>query len=84
MLVQINTQHFIKNILKIIVFFPPDVPNFGSSLNILTESKVPTISKILGKPKNQAVRPKTGHILDPELMTILYFLFPDADTLQVN
>jgi hypothetical protein len=49
-------------------------------LNLLTESPVPTISKVIEKAKGQLqVCAPEGPIADNQLMPILYFLFPDAE-----
>lgn len=52
----------------------------SNSLNLLTESRVPTISKVIkkAKGKRQELTPE-GPIPDSQLMPILYFLFPDAE-----
>ncbi|XP_054281898.1 rab3 GTPase-activating protein catalytic subunit isoform X2 [Macrosteles quadrilineatus] len=56
-------------------------PTLATPLNLLTESRVPTISKVLGQAKGSFVKEKIreGPISDDLLMPILYFLFPDAD-----
>lgn len=57
-------------------------PDLSSPLNILTESRVPTISKVIGQhARSQKTSKETreGPIADELLMPILYFLFPDAD-----
>ncbi|XP_034231466.1 rab3 GTPase-activating protein catalytic subunit [Thrips palmi] len=64
----------------------PRNPKFGNSLDALTESKVPTFSKVLDKviTGNPSVinrqRNKQGAIPESSLKDILYYLFPDAVT----
>lgn len=58
----------------------------SSALNILTESKIPTISRVMSraastKKNNRNVE---GPIPEEVLLPVLYFLFPDADELVVN
>lgn len=54
--------------------------NLSTPLNLLTESRVPTISKVIEKAKGQRqVCAPEGPIADSQLMPILYFLFPDAE-----
>jgi hypothetical protein len=58
--------------------------NLSSPLNLLTESRVPTISKVIEKAKGQLqVSAPEGPIADSQLMPILYFLFPDAEDVPV-
>nr|CAD7443748.1 unnamed protein product [Timema bartmani] len=55
-------------------------PSLSSSLNLLTESRVPTISKVVKRSKQpRKERSQEGPITDDMLTPILYFLFPDAD-----
>jgi hypothetical protein len=59
--------------------------NLSTALSLLTESPVPTISKVIEKAKGQRqVRAPEGPIADSQLMPILYFLFPDAEDEPVN
>jgi hypothetical protein len=55
------------------------------SLSSLTESRVPTISKVIKKAtaKHHDSTPE-GPIPNSQLMPILYFLFPDAEEEPVN
>ncbi|XP_063237642.1 rab3 GTPase-activating protein catalytic subunit isoform X2 [Bacillus rossius redtenbacheri] len=55
--------------------------NFGGSLSVLTESPVPTISKMLRRATGSGGRPSPeGPLSEEVLMPILFFLFPDADS----
>nr|CAD7427201.1 unnamed protein product [Timema monikensis] len=55
-------------------------PSLSSSLNLLTESRVPTISKVVKRAKHpRKEKSQEGPITDDMLTPILYFLFPDAD-----
>lgn len=52
---------------------------------MLTESRVPTISKVTGRARGFAMNEmKEGPIPRDLLMQILYFLFPDADFENVS
>lgn len=58
----------------------------SESLDVLTESKVPSISAVVGKVRTRAGyasgsthKKKQGSIPDSRLREYLYFLFPDAD-----
>ncbi|KAJ1520264.1 hypothetical protein ONE63_004468 [Megalurothrips usitatus] len=65
-------------------------PKYGQSLDALTESKVPTISKVFDKviSANSANagthKKRQGVIPDSTLQEYLYFLFPDADRNSVS
>nr|CAD7196421.1 unnamed protein product [Timema douglasi] len=55
-------------------------PSLSNSLSLLTESRVPTISKVVKRAKHpRKERSQEGPITDDMLTPILYFLFPDAD-----
>lgn len=68
----------------------PRNPKFGNSLDALTESKVPTFSKVLDKviTGNPSLinrqRKRQGAIPESSLKDILYYLFPDAVTHPEN
>ncbi|KAJ9596359.1 hypothetical protein L9F63_012634 [Diploptera punctata] len=54
--------------------------NLSAPFNVLTESRVPTISKVIKKAKGAHQEPsQEGPISNSLLMPILYFLFPDAE-----
>ncbi|XP_069677662.1 rab3 GTPase-activating protein catalytic subunit [Periplaneta americana] len=55
--------------------------NLSTPLSVLTDSRVPTISKVIKKAKGsrQSSNQEEGPIADNQLMPILYFLFPDAE-----
>ncbi|XP_039279363.1 rab3 GTPase-activating protein catalytic subunit [Nilaparvata lugens] len=59
-------------------------PTLTAPLDVLTESKVPSIGKVIGQSFGQSKRDKSsrGPISNDMLMPILYFLFPDADNSQ--
>lgn len=67
-------------IILILALFLSVGTNLSTPLNLLTESRVPTISKVIEKAKGQhQVYATKGPIADSQLMPILYFLFPDAE-----
>ncbi|XP_044596449.1 rab3 GTPase-activating protein catalytic subunit isoform X2 [Cotesia glomerata] len=51
----------------------------SSAFNIVTESKIPTISKVMSRASSKKSNKNDGPIPDDTLMLILYYLFPDAD-----
>ena len=57
----------------------------SSAFNILTESRIPTISNVVGKKSTkQRSRNVEGPISEEILLPIIYFLFPDADENSVS
>lgn len=60
-----------------------DEQMLSSAFNVLTESKIPTISTVVGRA---SVKKKNieGPISEEILLPILYFLFPDADENSVR
>lgn len=55
----------------------------SSALNVLTESKIPTISAVMGRGSVKKSKNVEGPISEEILLPILYFLFPDADDTTV-
>lgn len=55
----------------------------SSAFNIVTESKIPTISKVMSRASSKKSNKNDGPIPDDTLMMILYYLFPDADEQSV-
>ncbi|KAL6427602.1 hypothetical protein ACFW04_008819 [Cataglyphis niger] len=51
----------------------------SSAFNILTESRIPTISTVVGRTSSKKNKNVEGPISEEILLPILYFLFPDAD-----
>lgn len=51
----------------------------SSVFNVLTESKIPTISTVMGRSSAKKNKNIEGPISEEILLPILYFLFPDAD-----
>ena len=66
-------------------------PKLSHSLNALTESKVPTISRVLDKviltagnaASTSSNKKRLGTLPEHKLKQYLYFLFPDAEEEQV-
>ncbi|XP_048506287.1 rab3 GTPase-activating protein catalytic subunit isoform X3 [Athalia rosae] len=56
-----------------------DGQNLSSAFNALTESRVPTLSTVVGKATPKKSKPVEGPISEDILLPILYFLFPDAE-----
>lgn len=56
----------------------------SSAFNILTESRIPTISTVVGKTSMKKNKNVEGPISEEILLPILYFLFPDADDVSVR
>ncbi|XP_015600324.1 rab3 GTPase-activating protein catalytic subunit [Cephus cinctus] len=51
----------------------------SSAFNALTESRIPTISTVVGKAVTKKSKNIDGPIAEEVLLPILYFLFPDAE-----
>ncbi|XP_011173080.1 rab3 GTPase-activating protein catalytic subunit [Solenopsis invicta] len=51
----------------------------SSAFNVLTESRIPTISTVVGRVSVKKNKNIEGPISEEILLPILYFLFPDAD-----
>ncbi|XP_008553461.1 rab3 GTPase-activating protein catalytic subunit [Microplitis demolitor] len=51
----------------------------SSAFNVVTESKIPTISKVMSRASYKKTNKNDGPIPDDVLMMMLYYLFPDAD-----
>ncbi|XP_076283698.1 RAB3 GTPase activating protein subunit 1 [Lasioglossum baleicum] len=63
-----------------VVMFPQNEDQSLSSVfNILTESRIPTISTVVSKATAKKNKNVEGPIQEEILLSILYFLFPDAD-----
>lgn len=56
----------------------------SSVFNILTESKIPKISTVVSKATMKKSKNVEGPIPEEILLSILYFLFPDADEKSVS
>ncbi|XP_066597838.1 rab3 GTPase-activating protein catalytic subunit [Prorops nasuta] len=56
-----------------------DEQSLSSALNILTESRIPTLSSVVGKANLKRKKNIDGPIVEELLLPILYYLFPDAD-----
>lgn len=55
----------------------------SSAFNVVTESKIPTISKVMSRASYKKTNKNDGPIPDDVLMMMLYYLFPDADEQSV-
>ncbi|KAL6266273.1 hypothetical protein P5V15_003133 [Pogonomyrmex californicus] len=51
----------------------------STAFNVLTESRIPTISTVMGRASAKKNKNVEGPISEDILLPILYFLFPDAD-----
>ncbi|XP_032690945.1 rab3 GTPase-activating protein catalytic subunit isoform X2 [Odontomachus brunneus] len=51
----------------------------SSAFNALTESRIPTISSVVGRASSKKNKNVEGPISEEILLPILYFLFPDAE-----
>ncbi|XP_012275446.1 rab3 GTPase-activating protein catalytic subunit [Orussus abietinus] len=56
-----------------------DINRLRSALNVLTASKIPTLSDVVGKATARKRTNTEGPITEELLLPIIYFLFPDAD-----
>nr|XP_033333565.1 rab3 GTPase-activating protein catalytic subunit isoform X1 [Megalopta genalis] len=63
-----------------LMMFPQNEDQSLSSVfNILTESRIPTISTVVSKATAKKNKSVEGPIQEEILLSLLYFLFPDAD-----
>lgn len=55
----------------------------SSAFNVLTESRIPTLSNVVNRAATKRNKNVEGPISEEVLVPILYFLFPDAEDNQV-
>jgi hypothetical protein len=58
--------------------------SLSSAFNILTESKIPSISAVVSRTTRKSSKNINGLITKDVLLSILYFLFPDAEEVPVR
>ncbi|XP_076642287.1 RAB3 GTPase activating protein subunit 1 [Halictus rubicundus] len=63
----------------VVMFSQNEDQSLSSVFNILTESRIPTISTVVSKATAKKNKNVEGPIQEEILLSILYFLFPDAD-----
>jgi len=56
----------------------------SAAFNVLTESRIPTISTVMGRASAKKNKNVDGPVSEDVLLPILYFLFPDADDTTVR
>lgn len=61
-----------------------DEQMLSAAFNVLTESRIPTISTVVGRASAKKNKNIDGPISEDILLPILYFLFPDADESSVH
>ncbi|XP_076631744.1 RAB3 GTPase activating protein subunit 1 isoform X1 [Colletes latitarsis] len=75
-----NSQKMMVDLLgDAVIYAQNEDQSLSSVFNILTESKVPTIATVVGKAAAKKNKNVDGPISEEILLSILYFLFPDAD-----
>ncbi|XP_029053343.1 rab3 GTPase-activating protein catalytic subunit [Osmia bicornis bicornis] len=75
-----NNQKTMVDLLgDAVLYAQQDDQSLSSVFNILTESKIPTISTVVSKATTKKNKNVGGPIPEEILLSILYFLFPDAD-----
>lgn len=80
-----NNQKTMVDLLgDAVLYAQQDDQSLSSVFNILTESKIPTISTVVSKATTKKNKNVAGPIPEEILLSILYFLFPDADENTVN
>ncbi|XP_076245852.1 RAB3 GTPase activating protein subunit 1 isoform X2 [Calliopsis andreniformis] len=62
-----------------VIYAQQEEQPLSSVFNILTESKIPTISTVVSKATTKRNKNVEGPIPEEILLSILYFLFPDAE-----
>ncbi|XP_017758239.1 PREDICTED: rab3 GTPase-activating protein catalytic subunit isoform X2 [Eufriesea mexicana] len=75
-----NNQKTMVDLLgEAVIYAEQEGQMLSSVFNILTESKIPTISTVVSKATTKKNKNVEGPIPEEILLSILYFLFPDAD-----
>ncbi|XP_072752258.1 rab3 GTPase-activating protein catalytic subunit [Anoplolepis gracilipes] len=74
-----NNQKTMVELLGENASYSYDDQMLSSAFNILTESRIPTISTVVGRTSTKKNKNVEGPISEEILLPILYFLFPDAD-----
>lgn len=75
-----HDQRLLTDIIGDLAFFENEESSLSLAFNILTESRIPTISNVVGKRGPKFRRKNSeGPISENNLIPIMYFLFPDAD-----
>lgn len=57
--------------------------SLSSAFNILTESRIPSISTVVSRTTSKSRKNIDGPITEDVLLPVLYFLFPDAEEKSV-
>lgn len=65
-------------------YIQSDDQMLSSAFNALTESRIPTISSVVGRASSKKNKNVEGPISEEILLHILYFLFPDAEDSSVR
>ena len=80
-----NNQKTIVDLLgDAVIYAQQEDQAFSSVFNILTESRIPTISTVVSKATTKKNKDIEGPIPEEMLLSILYFLFPDAEENSVS
>lgn len=81
----IREQKSIVDVLGDSATYDNEESAISSAFNILTESRIPTISNVVSKKTTKKrSRNVEGPISEEILLPIIYFLFPDADENSVS
>jgi len=65
-------------------YIQDDDQALSAAFNVLTESRIPTISTVMGRASAKKNKNIDGPVSEEVLLPILYFLFPDADDTSVR
>lgn len=79
-----NQKTMVQLLGDAVMYAEQDDQALSSVFNILTESKIPTISTVVSKATTKKNKNVEGPIPEEILLSILYFLFPDADENSVS
>ncbi|KAG5318252.1 RB3GP protein, partial [Pseudoatta argentina] len=74
-----NNQKTMVELLGENASYMHDEQMLSSAFSVLTESRIPTISAVVGRANTKKNKNIEGPISEEILLPILYFLFPDAD-----
>ncbi|XP_053989291.1 rab3 GTPase-activating protein catalytic subunit isoform X1 [Hylaeus volcanicus] len=74
-----NQKNLVDLLGDAVIYAQREDQSLSAVFNILTESRIPTISTVVSKATTKKNKNVEGPISEEILLSILYFLFPDAD-----
>ena len=74
-----NPKSLIEILGEAAAYIDNESQGLSSAFNILTESRIPSISTVVSRTTSKSRKNVDGPISEDVLLPILYFLFPDAE-----